>query len=93
MYIVSVLAGLFIVNVDKWDAHVFKSLSGFRKNLDKHHVSSSFDDVEKQYFSHHQSVHTSYATNVDESTENLEAESKLSLANLVNSCANVISDK
>lgn len=45
-------------------------------------MSSSFEYVEKD-FSTRQSVDRSNGTNVDESAENLEAESKLSSANLV----------
>lgn len=69
----------------------FGSFSGFKKHLNKCHVSSSFESAKEDDFSPHQSVDTNNATNVDESTENLEAESELSSANFINSCANVIS--
>ncbi|XP_041825358.1 uncharacterized protein LOC121629700 [Melanotaenia boesemani] len=68
------------------------SFSGFRKHLNKCHVSGSFESIEEGDFSPHQGVDTSIATAVDGSSEHLEAESEFSLANLVNSCAAVISD-
>ena len=57
------------------------SFSGFRKHLNKCHVSGSFDFVEEGDFSPHQSVFdTSHATDFEVSSD------------LVNSCAAVISD-
>ncbi len=69
----------------------FGSFSGFRKHLNKCHVSGSFDSVEEGDFSPHQSVECS-ATEVNLSSEHLEAESTVSSTHLVNSCASVISD-
>lgn len=67
----------------------FGSFSGFRKHLSKCHVSGSFDSVAD--VSPHQSVECN-ATDVNVSPERLEAESTVSSAHIVNSCASVISD-
>lgn len=67
----------------------FGSFSGFRKHLSNCHVSGSFDSVAD--VSPHQSVECN-ATDVNVSPECLEAESTVSSAHLVNSCASVISD-
>ena len=70
----------------------FGSFSGFRKHLNKCHISSSFD-VAGDDFSPSQSVlATSSSTYVDVAPENEEAGPELSSADLVNSCAAVISD-
>lgn len=71
----------------------FGSFSGFRKHLNKCHTSSSFDSVGEGDFSPDQSVlDTNNATDVDVLSDHVEAESTLSAADLVNSCASVISD-
>jgi len=72
-------------------SRTFGSFSGFRKHLNKCHVSGSFDSGEEMDFSPHRSVECN-ATDVDVSSEHLEAQSTVSSAHLVNSCAAVISD-
>lgn len=74
-------------------SHSFGSFSGFRKHLNKWHVSSSFESVEDD-FSHPSSMlNTSNATHVEVSAEyESETESELPSPDLVNSCAAVISD-
>lgn len=71
----------------------FGSFSGFRKHLNKCHVSDSVDSVGEGDFSPDQSVlDTNNATDVDVLSDHVEAESTLSAEDLVNSCASVISD-
>lgn len=73
--------------------HSFGSFSGFRKHLNKCHISSSFDSVGEGDFSPDQSVlDTNNATDVDVLSDHVEAESTLSAEDLVISCAAVISD-
>lgn len=70
----------------------FSRFSGFRKHLNKCHVSSSFDSAELDFSPVQSVTDTSTAANDDVVPEHLEAESELSSADLVNSCAAVISD-
>lgn len=71
----------------------FGSFSGFRKHLNKCHVSDSVDSVGEGDFSPDQSVlDTNNATDVDVLSDHVEAESTLSAEDLVNSCASAISD-
>lgn len=70
----------------------FSSFSGFRKHLNKCDVSSSFDSAELDFSPVQSVTDTSTTANVDVVPEHLEAESELSSADLVNSCAAVISD-
>lgn len=61
--------------------------------VNKWHVSGTFESIGEGGFSSCQSVlDKSNATDVDRSSQYLEAESELSSANLVNSCAAVTSD-
>lgn len=70
----------------------FGSFSGFRKHLNKCHVSSSFDSVGEGDCSLHQSILDTNVTNVDFLSDQVEAESTISAADIVNNCAAVISD-
>ena len=88
---VYVLAGLYLKCGQVGCSHSFGSFSGFRKHLNKCHVSSSFDSA-KNDFSPRQSVLDTNNADVDVLPESFEAESELYPADIVNSCAAVISD-
>lgn len=71
----------------------FGSFSGFRKHLNRCHVSGSFESVQDGEFSLYKAVmDTRDASDVEMVTESLEADTDLSSTNIVNSCASVISD-
>lgn len=71
----------------------FGSFSGFRKHLNKCHVSSSFDSVGEGDCSLHQSILDTNVTNADFFlSDQVEAESTISAADIVNNCSAVISD-